>query len=206
MRGFATARVLTLALALGAAGCDQVADTVRRVLGSKASAGNPGSGWNEPRVQEVATGEPGKDRLQWRAADDRTRKVLGVLTASQPDGRSGPLVLAFANGVTVQLEATALLTGADKTYPGGDAFATVLSGDPKAGVYIYQIADENVDQVAVQGGLCGAKRPSHVAISEYVGANGDWMFRLAAFEGPGSPGPDSPADPGACAVYAYTLN
>lgn len=206
MRGFAAARALTLALALGAAGCDQVVETVGRVLGSKASAGNPGAGWNEPRIQEVATGEPGKDRLQWRAADDRTRTVLGALTASQPDGRSGPLVLAFANGVTVQLETIALVTGADKTFPGGDAFAAVLSGDPKAGVYLYRIADENVDQVAVQGGLCGAKRPSHVAISEYVGPNGEWMFRVAAFEGPGAPGPDSPADPGVCAVYAYTLS
>lgn len=203
MRGLAVA---ALVLALGAAGCDQVVDALGRVLGSRASAGHSSGGWNEPRIQEVATGEPGKDRLQWRAADDRSRTALGALTASQPDGRSGPLVLAFANGVTVQLETLALLTGADKTFPNGDSFASVLSGDPKAGVYIYKIADENVDQVAVQGGLCGAKRPSHVAISEYVGANGEWMFRLAAFEGPGAPGPESPADPGVCAVYAYTLN
>lgn len=208
MRGIraAAAVALGLCLSLGAVGCDQVSDTFGRVLGGGASQSSGHNGWSETRIADVATGEPGKDRLQWRAGDDRTRTALGNLTASQPDGRSGPLVLAFANGVTVSLETTALVTGADKTFPNGDSFAQVLGGDPKAGVYIYKIADENVDQVAVQGGLCGAKRPSHVAISEYVAADGEWMFRIAAFEGPGAPGADAPADPGVCAVYAYTLN
>ena len=204
MRGFAAAAAL--AAALFASGCDQVVDVVGRVLDDRTGPSHAGPGWKETRIEEVATGEPGKDRLQWRSADERSRVALGNLTASQPDGRSGPLVLAFANGVTVRLETVALATGSDRTFPGGDTFAQAVGGDPKAGVYIYKIADENVDQVATQGGLCGAKRPSHVAISEYVASNGEWMFRVAAFEGPAAPGADSPADPGVCAVYAYRLN
>jgi len=204
MRNWAAAIALTLAI--GASGCDQITDTFSRVWGDHAPGKRQAGGWSETRVQEVATGEPGKDRLQWRAGDQRARAALGNLTASQPDGRSGPVVLAFANGVTVQLDTVAIVTGADKTFPNGDSFADVLGGDPKAGVYVYKIADENIDQVATQGGLCGAKKPSHVAISEYVAANGEWTFRIVAFEGPAAPGADAPGDPGVCARYVYTLN
>ena len=203
MRRLLAAAAVVAALAVS--GCDQASGLLDRVIGG-GSDGAGGGGWSETRIEDVVTGEPGKDRLLWRAGDPKTREALGNLTASQPEGRTGPVVLAFANGVTVQLETAALVTGADDTFPNGDSFAEVLGGDPKAGVYIYRIADENVDQVAVQGGLCGDKRPSHVAISEYVAANGEWTFRLAAFEGPAGPGPEAPADPGVCARYVYTLN
>lgn len=203
MRGRVLAVVLAAATAL--AGCDQASDLFGRVLGSDQNGAHASGGRFDQRVEDVVSAEPGKDRQQWRAADNESRAVLGNLTASQPDGRTGPVVLAFANGVTVSLEAVGVFNGSERTYPDGQSFADALGSDPKAGVYVYKIGDENIDQVATQGGLCKEKRPSHVAISEYVSATGDWVFRVAAFEGPAAPGPGSPGDPGLCGRYVFTL-
>jgi hypothetical protein len=159
----------------------------------------------DTRVDQVATGEPGRDRRQWRATSDTARLVTGNLTASQPEGPGGPVVLAFANGVTAHLSVIGLRTGRDQTGGLGGDFARTLGSESDAGVYVYRVIRERVDRTASRGGLCGGVRATHVVISEYVAAEGDWRLKLAAFRGSGAPGPEAVADPELCATYAFQL-
>jgi hypothetical protein len=158
------------------------------------------------RVDEVPTGEPGLDRKQWRALGEPAVGVLGNLTASVVGGRSGELVLAFAQGVTVRAERIADLRGQDRA--GGDLgdFARLLGMAPGAGVFVYLVQNERRANIAPAGGMCRAARPTHLAISEFVDDANQWVLRIAAFRGETPPGPGAAGDPGLCAVYNYGVN
>lgn len=190
-------------LALGLAACQ-----APEVAGESGPAAR---GYGDPRTEAdtrsaaIASGEPGKDRQQWRAANDAARQVTGNLTASLPDGSGGPLMLAFANGVTLRLSVLGLRTGADETGGLGGTFAKSLGAAGDASVYVYKVVNEVVDSTAPKGGLCIGGAATHVAAAEYVDENGDWRLNLAAFRGVAAPGPEAQADPELCAAYAFGL-
>jgi hypothetical protein len=154
-------------------------------------------------VAVVATAEPGAARNRWKAQTELTRTVAGNLTASLEGGRGGALILAFANGITMRLERIADQVGADRTGSGNVTFSSTLGADPNAAVFVYRVADETIARSAASGGLCQGARTSHVALSEFVNRQGDWVFTLAAYRGNAAPGPQSGADPQFCAAYGY---
>lgn len=160
----------------------------------------------DTRIDDVPTGEPGVDRKQWRAAGEPGLGLLGNLTASVVEGRNGPLVLAFATGVTARLERIADLRGQDRA--GGELgdFAALLGVDPRAGVFVYQVMEEQRSSSASGGGLCRADRPTFAALSEFVDDGGQWVLRIATFRGEARPGPQSQTAPNLCAVYNYVVN
>jgi len=159
----------------------------------------------DTRVDEIATGEPGADRRQWRAAGEPALSLLGNLTASVVGGRSGDLVLAFANGVTARLERLADLRGQDRAGPQLGDFARLLGTDPRAGVFVYLLVQENRANIAT-GGLCRTDQPTFAAVSEFVDGSGQWVLRIAAFKGEAQPGPVASAEPSLCGVYHYVVN
>ncbi len=55
----------------------------------------------ETRVDTVPQEEPAIARSQWRAANEDARSVTGNLRVSLQGRRGGPLVFAYATGVTV---------------------------------------------------------------------------------------------------------
>lgn len=160
----------------------------------------------DTRVDEIATGEPGASRRLWRPANPPAVNILGNLTASVVGGRSGPLVLAFASGVTAQLDRLADLRGQDSAGGNLGTLARLLGADPRAGVYVYLVTDERRSSSASAGGLCGAERPTHAAVSEFVDESGQWVMRIAAFRGGVQPGPAAAGEPVLCAVYNYVVN
>jgi hypothetical protein len=160
----------------------------------------------DTRVDEVPTGEPGTDRRQWRAAGDPAVGLLGNLTASVVGGRSGQLVLAFANGVTARLERLADLRGQDGVGAGLGDFSRVMGVDPRAGVFVYMVVEELRSASAANGGLCRAEKATHVAVSEFVDGAGQWALRVASFKGPTPPGPAATGDPSLCAIFNYVVN
>jgi hypothetical protein len=153
-------------------------------------------------VDEVASAEPGKDRHQWDAADNATRAKTGNLTASV-EGRGGPLMLAFANGITVQGERDIRVAASEAVGPGPANFAALMGANPDAGVFLYRVTGEDIANVAQSGGLCGGEKTSYVAVSEYVGPDGEWVFHVAAFRGNVMPGPTATSAPIVCAAYHY---
>jgi predicted small lipoprotein YifL len=154
-------------------------------------------------VAVVATAEPGATRNRWEAQTELSRAVTGNLTASLQSGRGGPLVLAFANGVTLTLERVADQVGADRTGSGAVTFSGAIGADPNAAVYIYRVTDERIAQSAPRGGLCESARTTFVALSEFVNRQGNWVFTLAAYRGTTQPGPAAASDPLPCAAYGY---
>ena len=157
-------------------------------------------------VAVVATAEPGAVRNRWNAQTELARTITGTLTASLEAGRGGPLVLAFANGITLKLERVADQVGADRTGSGGITFSSTLGADPNAGVFIYRVANETIASIAPRGGLCQGAKTSYVAVSEFVNRQGDWVFTLAAYRGTAQPGPAAASDPLFCAAYGYGVN
>jgi hypothetical protein len=160
----------------------------------------------EMRVDPVATAEPGFDRTQWRASSELARSLGGNMSASLERGRGGPLVLAFADGITLRLERVGDHQGADRTGLGSSTFASSLSTDPNAGVYVYRVLDEKLASSARQGGLCLKEGTTHVAISEFVNRAGEWVLALASFKGQTPPGPQADVDPNLCGAFGYEVN
>lgn len=156
----------------------------------------------EVRVDTVPQEEPAVARSQWRASNDRARAVAGNLRVSIESVRGGPLVFAFANGVTIRAQPYGVAPADSRSGVGGQSFAAVLGGDPRVDVYLYRVLEENVSASAAQGGLCGEAAARHMAVSEFVDGSGRWVFKLAAFRGEATP--PSSADPELCAAYAYT--
>lgn len=154
-------------------------------------------------VAPVATAEPGAIRNRWIAQTEQARSVTGTLTATLEAGRGGPLILAFANGITQRLERVADQVGADRTGSGGATFSSVLGADPNAGVYVYRAAAERITPSAPRGGLCLGSPTSYVAVSEFVNKQGNWVFTIAAYRGVVQPGPQATSDPLFCAAYGY---
>jgi hypothetical protein len=156
----------------------------------------------ETRVDTVPQEEPAVARSQWRAANDDARAVTGNLRVSLQGVRGGPLVFAFANGITITAQPYAVVSADSRSGVGGQSFAAVLGGDPRVDTYLYRVQTENVTSSATRGGLCGEAATRHMAVSEFVDGSGRWVFKIAAFKGEASP--SSGADPELCDAYAYT--
>lgn len=185
------------ALSVVSAGCNR-RDEVERAPTTRASTiVEP-----ETRVDTVPQEEPAVARSQWRAANDQARSVAGNLRVSLEGNRGGPLIFAFANGITIRGQPFDVSPADARSGVGGQSFAAVLGGDPRVDVYLYRVLNENVTQSAVQGGLCGEAVTRNLAVSEFVDGSGRWVFKVASFRGEASPG--SGADPELCNSYAYT--
>jgi outer membrane murein-binding lipoprotein Lpp len=146
--------------------------------------------------------EPAVARSQWRAASDTARRVSGNLRVSLLDRRGGPVVFAFANGITIQAQPYQEVPADSRSGVGGQSFAAVLGGDPRVSTYLYRVQSETVTNSASQGGLCGQERTRYMAVSEFVDGSGRWVFKIAAFRD--DEAPPSGRDPGLCNAYAYT--
>lgn len=188
-------------LALAAAGCGQNGDIAAPATNERPDRSAPVT--SPEGVAVVATAEPGATRNRWNAQTELSRTITGTLTASLEAGRGGPLVLAFANGITLKLDRVADQVGADRTGSGGVTFSSTLGADPNAGVFIYRVADETIAQIAPNGGLCQRAKTTYVAVSEFVNRQGDWVFTIAAYRGAAQPGPAAASDPLFCAAYGY---
>ncbi|MDX2233242.1 MAG: hypothetical protein NW200_01975 [Hyphomonadaceae bacterium] len=196
--------VLALGLSLGLSGCGRDGDVVAPAPDTRTDRSAPVT--LPEGVAAVATAEPGAIRNRWEAQTELSRTVTGNLTASLEAGRGGPLVLAFANGITMRLERVADQLGADRTGSANVTFSSTLGADPNAQVFIYRVADERLADSASRGGLCQGGRTAHVALSEFVNRQGDWVFTLAAYRGSVQPGPGASADPQFCAAYGYGVS
>lgn len=156
----------------------------------------------ELRVDAVPQEEPAVARQQWRAANDAARTVTGNLRVSLESVRGGPVVFAFASGVTLRAQPIAVVPADTRSGVGGQSFAAVLGGDPRVDAHLYRVIDENVSSSASQGGLCGGDRARHLVVSEFVDSGSRWVFKVAAFKGERPPGV-SGQDPALCAAFYY---
>lgn len=157
----------------------------------------------EPETREVDVvpqEEPAIARSQWRAANDQARQVTGNLRVSLENRRGGPVIFAFANGITVRAQPYNVVPAGSRSGAGGQSFAAAMGGDPRVDAYLYRVETETVT-VSAQGGLCGGQRTRHLAVSEFVDSSGRWVFKIAAFSG--EERPPSGRDPELCNAYAY---
>jgi len=154
------------------------------------------------RVDAVPQEEPAVARFSWRAVNDLARNNTGNLHVSLQAQRGGPVIFAFATGVTVTAQPTADVPADQRSGVSGQSFAAVLGGDPRVDAHLYRVTDEVVAHSAPAGGLCGGVTAKYLAVSEFVDSSSHWVFRLAAFKGdrpPGNPGDD----PQLCGAYAF---
>lgn len=156
----------------------------------------------ETYVDAVAQEEPAVARQQWRIANETARTVAGNLRVSLESVRGGPVIFAFANGITVRAQPIVVIPADNRSGVGGQSFAAVLGGDPRVDVYVFRVETENVTPSAAQGGLCGGYRTRYMAASEFVDNSGRWVFKLASFRGDRAPGTPND-DPEHCATLAY---
>jgi hypothetical protein len=156
----------------------------------------------ETRVDTVPQEEPAIARSQWRASNEHARTITGNLRVSLQGQRGGPLVFAFATGVTVIAQPYSVVPADSRSGVGGQSFAAVLGGDPRVDVYLYRVESENVTMSAARGGLCGEAVTTYLAVSEFVDGSGRWVFKIAAFNGDARP--PSSRDPQLCNAYSYT--
>lgn len=156
----------------------------------------------ETRVDAVPHEEPAVARQQWRAVGDSARAITGNLRVSIEERRGGPLIFAFATGVTIRAQPYSVVPAETRSGVGGQSFAALLGGDPRVDVYLYRVLNENVTTSAPRGGLCEGMRTRIMAVSEFVDSSGRWVLKIAAFRGEGAPG--SGDDTILCNAYAYT--
>lgn len=188
---FAAAAALAL---LAACGDDPGADQSANVRAS--TVVEP-----ETRVDTVPQEEPAVARQQWRAMTDTSRQIAGNLRVSLEGTRGGPVIFAFANGITIRAQPYNVVPADSRSGVGGQSFAAVLGGDPRVDAHLYRVLTENVTPSAARGGLCEGYRTRHLAVSEFVDASGRWVFKIASFRG-GATLPSS-ADPELCHAYSY---
>jgi hypothetical protein len=188
---------LAVALVVCAAGCQRHRRSEAATTPHSETVVQP-----ETRVDAVPQEEPAVARSTWRAANDVTRSVTGNLHVSIERQRGGPLIFAFATGVTVKAQAYQELPADQRSGVGGQSFAAVLGGDPRVDVYLYRVLEETVTRSAPNGGLCGGDRSRYMAVSEFVDASGHWVFKVAAFKGDRPP--PSNQDPQLCNAYSFT--
>jgi hypothetical protein len=193
MKWFAAAA----ALALLAAACDRDSDVKQAPSVRPSTVVSPETG-----VDTVPQEEPAVARTQWRAANDQARSVAGNLRVSLEARRGGPVIFAFANGVTVRAQPYAVVGADSRSGVGGQSFAAVMGGDPRVDAWLYRVINENVTRSAAQGGLCGQDSTRHMAVSEFVDGSGRWVFKIAAFKGESEP--PSGRDIVVCGAYSYT--
>lgn len=159
----------------------------------------------ETRVDAVPQEEPAVARSQWRAVNDNARDVTGNLRVSLARGvRGGPLIFAFANGITIEAQSYSVVPADSRSGVGGQSFAAVLGGDPRVDAHLFRVIVENVTRSAGAGGLCGEDVVRHMAVSEFVDGSGRWVFKIAAFRGEATPPTNS--DPEFCNAYAFTAD
>ncbi len=156
----------------------------------------------ETRVDTVPQEEPAIARSQWRAVNDDARAVTGNLRVSLQGRRGGPLVFAFATGVTVVGQPYNVVPADSRSGVGGQSFAALLGGDPRVDAFLYRVESENVTSSAPRGGLCGEAVTRYLAVSEFVDGSGRWVFKIAAFSGDAQP--PSSSDPQLCNAYSYS--
>ncbi|MBL8545262.1 MAG: hypothetical protein JNL81_02295 [Hyphomonadaceae bacterium] len=183
-------------LALGVAGCNR----------NNGDASLPGERPQtqvdaETRVDTVPQEEPAIARSQWRAVNEDSRAVTGNLRVSLQGRRGGPLVFAFATGITVVGQPYTVVPADSRSGVGGQSFAALLGGDPRVDAFLYRVESENVTPSAPRGGLCGDAVTRYLAVSEFVDASGRWVFKIAAFSGEAQP--PSSTDPQLCNAYSY---
>lgn len=189
--------VAIAALCLSVVGCDRGEDGDTTPRPRASTVVEP-----ETRVDTVPQEEPAVARSQWRASNDAARSVTGNLRVSLEGQRGGPIVFAFANGITVRAQPYDVAPADSRSGVGGQSFAALLGGDPRVDVYLYRVLTENVTQSAAQGGLCGEAVARNLAVSEFVDGSGRWVFKIASFRGEATP--PSSADPILCNSFAYT--
>ncbi|MGE3839573.1 MAG: hypothetical protein AB7G40_16900 [Hyphomonadaceae bacterium] len=194
MKAFGAA-VLSAALALG--GCDRGGEAEQTPSIRSSTVVEP-----ETRVDAVPQEEPAVARSQWRAVNEGARTVTGNLRVSIEGVRGGPVIFAFASGVTVRAQPIAVVPADNRSGVGGQSFAAVLSGDPRVDAHLYRVLNENVTASASRGGLCGADSTRHLAVSEFVDGSGRWVLKLAAFRGARPPGA-SGQNPDLCNAYTF---
>ncbi|MDX2274397.1 MAG: hypothetical protein NW206_03015 [Hyphomonadaceae bacterium] len=156
----------------------------------------------ETRVDTVPQEEPGVARSTWRAINESARNTTGNLRVSIESVRGGPVIFAFANGVTLRAQPIAQTPSDNRSGVGGQSLAAVLGGDPRVDAFIYRVENETVAQSASHGGLCGADPTRYMAVSEFVDSSGRWVFKIASFKGDRQPG-TSGADPGYCSSFGF---
>lgn len=156
----------------------------------------------EMRVDAVPQEEPAVARFQWRAVNDVARNNTGNLHVSLQAQRGGPVIFAFATGVTVTAQPIADVPADQRSGVGQQSFAAVIGGDPRVDAHLYRVVDEQVARSAPQGGLCGSAAVKFLAVSEFVDSSSHWVFRLAAFKGDRPPGAGAD-DPQLCSAYAF---
>jgi len=194
------ARALALASLIAAAlasGCSRQSD-MSGVGGARASTVvEP-----ELRVDAVPEEEPAVARSLWRAANESARTITGNLRVSLLGSRGGPVVFAYATGVTVRAQPVQVAPASERSGVGARTFAEVLGGDARVLAHHYRVIDETVANTAPSGGLCGRDRTTNMVVSEYVDERGRWVFKVAAFRGEGPPGVAG-VDPRFCAAFAF---
>jgi hypothetical protein len=196
MRGVVLAALAIAALGLGA--CSRERNSEKLPGERPVTVVEP-----ETRVDAVPQEEPAVARSQWRAVSEQARAVTGNLRVSLEGARGGPVVFAFASGVTIRAQPYNVVPADSRSGAGGQSFAAVLAGDPRVEAYLYRVLEENlIPGRQSTGGLCGTSPTRHLAVSEFVDGSGRWVFKVAAFRGEAQP--PSSADPGLCGAFAYT--
>ena len=191
------ALALALLAALALSGCGRRRQSAESPQTSSSNVVEP-----ETRVDAVPQEEPAVARSQWRAVNDQARTVVGNLRVSLESTRGGPVVFAFANGVTITAQPIHVAPADSRSGVGGQSFAAVMGGDPRVDAHIYRVVAENLTRSASQGGLCGADMTRHMAVSEFVDGSGRWVFKIAAFKSEAPPG-RAGEDPLVCAAYSF---
>ncbi len=194
MRGLVLAAIAAFGLAL--AGCERDSEVEQAPNVRRSTVVEP----EMRNVDVVPQEEPAVARSQWRAASDTARSVSGNLRVSLVNQRGGPVVFAFANGITIQAQPYQVVPANSRSGVGGQSYAAVIGGDPRVNAWLFRVQAENVTASAAQGGLCGEERARFLAVSEFVDASGRWVFKIAAFRGEGEPG----QRPTLCNAYAFT--
>ncbi len=191
------ALALALLATLAATGCGRRQQSAESSQTSSSTIVEP-----ETRVDAVPQEEPAVARSQWRAVNDQARTVVGNLRVSLQSTRGGPVVFAFANGVTITAQPIHVAPADSRSGVGGQSFAAVMGGDPRVDAHIYRVVSENLTRSAAQGGLCGADTTRHMAVSEFVDGSGRWVFKIAAFKSEAPPG-RAGDDPLVCGAYSF---
>jgi hypothetical protein len=194
MRALVLAAIAAFGLALG--GCQREGETEQAPNVRRSTIVEP----ETRNVDVVPQEEPAVARQQWRASSESARTVSGNLRVSLVGPRGGPVVFAFANGITIQAQPYAVVPANSRSGVGGQSYAAVIGGDPRVNAWLFRVQAENVATSAVQGGLCTTDRTRFLAVSEFVDAGGRWVFKIAAFSGEGEPG----ERPTLCNAYAFT--
>ena len=141
------------ALGLSVGGCDRDSD------GDRAPSVRPARPWSSRK--RASTPCRRKSR-RWRARNGARRQTTTrarspAICASASQGRrGGPVVFAFATGVTVAAQPYNVVPADSRSGVGGQSFAAVLGGDPRVNAYLYRVHRRERDaSSAAQGGLCG---------------------------------------------------